>query len=101
MNIVLREAQPQDAEPCGRICHAAFTKINTDHTFPPDFPNAETAIGLLSMMIAHTGIHVVVAERDGTIAGSNAMDERSMIAGIGPITVDPATQNAGVGARLM
>jgi GNAT superfamily N-acetyltransferase len=58
-------------------------------------------IGILSMMIAHPGFHVVVAERDGEIVGSNVLDERSEIAGIGPITVDPRRQNAGVGRMLM
>ena len=33
--------------------------------------------------------------------GSNFLDERSTIAGVGPITVDPEGQNAGVGRRLM
>jgi hypothetical protein len=33
--------------------------------------------------------------------GSNFMDERSTIAGIGPITVDPAVQNRTIGSLLM
>jgi Acetyltransferase (GNAT) family len=53
------------------------------------------------MLIAHRGFHGVVAERDGRILGSNFMDERSPIGGVGPITVDPAAQNEGVGRRLM
>jgi GNAT superfamily N-acetyltransferase len=101
MPVVLREARPEDAEPCGRICYAAFGKISGDHNFPPDFPNVEAAIGLLHMVIAHPHIYVVVAERDGVVVGSNAMDERSTIAGIGPVTVAPATQNAGIGRALM
>src|SRR5207253_6515167 len=32
---------------------------------------------------------------------SNFMDERNPIAGVGPITVDPAVQNMRVGRRLM
>jgi predicted N-acetyltransferase YhbS len=43
----------------------------------------------------------VVAEADGRIIGSNCLDERSAIAGIGPITVDPDVQNRSVGRRLM
>jgi predicted N-acetyltransferase YhbS len=101
MSVTLRQARPADAEACGRVCYAAFTKISTDHGFPPDFPSPEVAIGLLSMIFRHPGYYGVVAERDGRIVGSNAMDERSAIAGIGPITVDPNTQNAGVGRRLM
>jgi hypothetical protein len=53
------------------------------------------------MMVAHPGFYVVVAEQDGSIVGSNALDERSAIAGIGPITVDPAVQNSSIGRALM
>ena len=42
-----------------------------------------------------------VAEVDGRIVGSNFLDERAPVVGLGPITVDPRVQNKGVGARLM
>jgi hypothetical protein len=42
-----------------------------------------------------------VAEQDGRIIGSNFLDERNPIAGVGPITVDPTIQNKSVGRRLM
>jgi hypothetical protein len=38
---------------------------------------------------------------DGRIAGSNCLDERSTIAGIGPITIEPSVQNRGIGRALM
>jgi Acetyltransferase (GNAT) domain len=38
---------------------------------------------------------------DGRIVGSNFLDERNTIAGVGPITVDPTVQNRAVGRRLM
>lgn len=101
MDIVLRTGKPSDAEACGRICYDAFYTINTAHNFPPDFPNVDVSIGLLSMMLSHPGFHVVVAERDGVIVGSNGVDERSLIAGVGPITVNPSAQNGGVGRQLM
>ena len=43
----------------------------------------------------------VVAEIDGQIVGSNFLDERSPIRGVGPITVAPEGQDSGVGRRLM
>lgn len=51
--------------------------------------------------MAHPHIYGVVAELDGRIVGSNFIDERSIIAGIGPITVDPAVQNRAIGRELM
>ena len=53
------------------------------------------------MLIEHPGFQGVVAEEDGRILGSNFVDLRSVIAGIGPITVDPSTQNRGAGRLLM
>src|SRR6516162_7981272 len=53
------------------------------------------------MLIDHPGFYGVVAEQDGRILGSNFLDERSPIAGLGPITVDPTAQNGGIGRRLM
>ena len=55
----------------------------------------------MSSMFSHPGSYCVVAEDDGKILGSNCLDERGPIAGVGPITVDPATQNRGVGRALM
>jgi GNAT superfamily N-acetyltransferase len=97
----LRRAKPEDATACGRICYDAFSAINNAHGFPPDFPSADIASGLLRMLLEHPGFHGVVAERDGRIIGSNFLDERCTIAGVGPITVDPNVQNQGVGRRLM
>ena len=100
-SITVRRAKIEDAPVCGRVCYDAFYKISTDHGFPPDFPSPEVAVGLLSMMFSHPGFYCVVAESDGCMVGSNCLDERSVIAGIGPITVEPSIQNRGVGRKLM
>lgn len=97
----LRPAVPADAAEAGRICHDAFATIAAAHSFPKDFESREVARGLIGMLIEHPGFYGVVAERDQAIVGSNFMDERSLIPGIGPITVDPAVQAQGVGRRLM
>lgn len=100
-SIDVRRARPEDAPVCGRVCFDAFYRISTNHGFPPDFPSPDVAVGLLSKMFSHPGFYCVVAESDGRIVGSNCLDERSMIAGLGPITVDPSIQNRGVGRKLM
>ncbi|MGA2081686.1 MAG: GNAT family N-acetyltransferase [Holophaga sp.] len=99
--IQVRPAVPEDAPECGRICYAAFSAINQAHGFPCDFPGPEMAVGLLSTLFADPGFHCVVAVREGRILGSNCLDERSPIAGLGPVTVDPQVQDRGVGRRLM
>src|SRR3954469_17797648 len=100
MSIVLRPGTPADAAPCGRICYEAFKAICLSHNFPPDFPSPEVASGVLAMLLAHPRFYSVVAESENDIIGSNFLDQRSRIAGVGPITVDPTGQNLGLGGRL-
>jgi predicted N-acetyltransferase YhbS len=101
MQVNIRQAQERDAAECGSICYQAFAALATAHNFPPDFPDAEVATGLLSMLLGTKGLYAIVAELDGRIVGSNFVDERGVIHGIGPITIDPKVQNEGVGGRLM
>ena len=53
------------------------------------------------MMFSTPGFYSVVAESEGRLVGSNVLDERAIIAGVGPITVDPSAQNLRVGRKLM
>lgn len=99
--VVIRRATPADAEVCGRIGFEAFTMLASKHNFPPDFPAPEVAIHVLSIMFSHPSLFCVVAEEDGKILGSNCLDERTPIAGVGPITIDPGAQNKSVGRLLM
>ena len=101
MDIKLRAGTAADAEACGKICYQAFTTIAKAHNFTPDFPSEDIAIGLIKSLLSHPGFYSVVAEFDGRIVGSNFLDERSAIAGLGPITVDPNVQNRSVGRQLM
>jgi GNAT superfamily N-acetyltransferase len=100
-SLLVRRATPADAEACGRICFEAFEKLATRHGFPPEFPAPEIAIGVFSMMFSHPAFFCVVAEQDGELFGSNCLDERTPIAGVGPITIDPAAQNRATGRQLM
>ena len=99
--LLLRAAELKDAPVLGRICYEAFRTIAEGHNYPPDFPSPEIAAGLLGSFISHPGFYSVVAERDGVILGSNFLDERNPILGVGPITVTPEAQNRQVGRRLM
>src|SRR5436305_863781 len=101
MNVTLRPGNAADAQRCGEICYNAFKAIAEQHNFPPDFPSPEVATGLLAGLLAHPGFYSVVAEIEGKIVGSNFLDERSIVAGLGPITVDPYVQNRAIGRHLM
>jgi predicted N-acetyltransferase YhbS len=98
----LRPATPGDSGACAAICHAAFAAIADRHAFPPDFPSPEPAEQLIASLLARDDIYAVVAEADdGRVVGSNFLWEAAPIAGVGPITVDPAAQDGAVGRRLM
>lgn len=101
IDIRLRTGRPDDAERCGWICYEAFKTISENHNFPPDFPAPEIAVELLSMLLSRNDVYSVVAEMNGRVVGSNFMWEHNLVAGIGPITVDPKVQNSTVGRRLM
>ena len=101
MNLILRPGKPEDAKACGDICYRAFKAIADAHHFPPDFPDAETAIGLMNFILSGAGAYSVVVEDKGQIVGSNFLWENGFIGGVGPITVDPTCQNAAVGRKLM
>ena len=101
MAVTIRRAAGEDAPELGRICYAAFKEIAEAHGFPPDFPSPEVASGAIAGLIARPASFGVVAELDGRIVGSNFLDLRNPISGVGPITVDPDVQNGSVGRALM
>jgi len=101
MKVKVRQGTPEDAEMCGGICYNAFKTISEAHGFSPDFPAPEVATDVLRRLLANPKFYSVVAEIDGRIVGSNFMDERNTIAGVGPITVDPTVQNRAIGRHLM
>ncbi len=101
MSFHLRRAQPADASALGDICYRAFKAIAEAHRFTPDFPSAEVASGMLAGFLGHERIYGLVAEMGDKIIGSNFLDERNPVSGVGPITIDPAAQNDGAGRALM
>ena len=99
--VIVRVAALEDAPRCGQICYDAFASINAAHGFPCDFPGPDVTTGLLAMVFSSPHHYCVVAEVEGRLVGSNCLDERSVIRGVGPITIAPVAQNLGVGRKLM
>src|ERR1700722_5432222 len=100
-NTQIRRATREDIDVLGDICYRAFCTVADQHNFPHEFPAPEAGVGVVRSMITTPGFYGIVAELNGRIAGSNFMDERSPIAGIGPISVDPEVQNSGAGRSMM
>jgi predicted N-acetyltransferase YhbS len=101
VTLTLHRGEAADAGAVGDIYYRAFKALAERHNFAPDLPSADLATNMLAGLISHEGFFDLVAEIDGRIVGSNFLDERNPISGVGPITVDPAIQNDGVGRALM
>jgi L-amino acid N-acyltransferase YncA len=100
--IVIRRSKAEDAALCAAIFYEAFKSISEQHNFPLEVtpPDNEMVSNWMKRM-SDPNYYVVVAELDGRIVGSNFLNERDSIAGVGPLTVDPSVHDKTVGRRLM
>ena len=105
-----RPGRIEDADKVGKIIFEAFSAVANKHSFPPDFPSVNVAKGLASSLLSNPRFYSIVAEDNtsnggedkNSIVGSNFLDERSnIVAGVGPLTIDPKYQNKGTGRQLM
>jgi predicted N-acetyltransferase YhbS len=105
----LRPGTVGDADKVGKIIFEAFSAIANKHGFPPDYPSLDTGRSLASSLLSNPRFYSVVAEDTSSgskdkdrVVGSNFLDERSnIVAGVGPLTIDPKYQNKGTGRQLM
>lgn len=101
MSLVIRPTSPLDIPACSSILYNAFRDLAEKHGFPPDIPSYGLAIGAMTMVVASSNFHGVVAEWNGKVAGSVFVFEETSVAGIGPLTVAPDMQDRGIGRALM
>jgi GNAT superfamily N-acetyltransferase len=99
--LLIREATADDGDRLGEIFYGAFESIAAAHNFPIEAIAPEFTRFKVSEMLAGAGFTALVAEREGETLGSAFVDERAAIVGVGPVSVDPAAQDDGVGRALM
>jgi GNAT superfamily N-acetyltransferase len=97
----IRRATIDDAGTCARIMFDAFASLANQHAFPIEAGTPEATDFHMKAMLGTEGIFALAAERNGAVVGSAFQDERGKIVGIGPVSVDPAIQDGGVGRALM
>jgi predicted N-acetyltransferase YhbS len=102
MSLKLRPGNMDDADKVGTIISNAFLTIAQKHGFPSDFPSIDIAKDAAMSLLSNPNFYSVIAEEEGKVVGINFLDERSnKVAGIGPLAIDPKSQNKGVGRQLM
>ncbi|MGN6623117.1 MAG: GNAT family N-acetyltransferase [Candidatus Nitrosocosmicus sp.] len=102
MSLKFRPGNIDDAYKVGTIISNAFSTIAQKHGFPSDFPSIDIAKDAAMSLLSNPNFYSVIAEEDSEVIGINFLDERSnKVAGIGPLAVDPKSQNKGVGRQLM
>src|SRR5262245_35924024 len=100
MSITFRPPTPADIPAVGQLVFDAFASIQDRHRFARDFPSLEAATGFAQAWIPHPKIWGVLAVDGEKIVGCNFLSERNLVAGVGPICIDPARQGAGIGRKL-
>ncbi len=100
-DITIRQATPDDGERLADVFYDAFESIAEAHNFPVEAISREFGSFIISDRLSSNGFVGLVAEREREVLGSAFVDERAAIAGIGPVAVDPAAMDAGIGRALM
>ena len=101
MPVELRASTAADVPELGRVCYEAFRDIAEQHGFPPDFPSVEFAQNVVGLLLQQEAVYGVSAWAGVAARGSNHIAMWDEVAGLGPISVDVASQGEGIGRRLM
>jgi predicted N-acetyltransferase YhbS len=100
MYITVRPIQSSDVEACGTILFEAFTRLTKNHGYPSDFQIPAEAIQVIQSYIEDPYIFGSVALSDERVVGSAFLHKRDSIYAVGPVSVDPKTQQQGIGLKL-
>lgn len=102
--ITVRSMTAEDLPEAAQVCQEAFTAFNSSVCIPLEFPPVEVANipeALLGQGLQKGFEAFVAVDENGKIVGSNCIEMRDEVAGIGPISVATGSANDGVGKLLM
>lgn len=98
---IVRRMEEKDIERAGEIIVVAFNDVFTRHGYQPPFPSRDVGITLARGYWQREPQESFVVIENNVVIGSGFLHLREDTAGIGPITVDPASQAKGAGRELM
>jgi GNAT superfamily N-acetyltransferase len=101
MTLELVPATAVEIPRLSQICHEAFSALHDRCGVERDIPSPEVGQMIISQTVMRPDYTGVMAVLDGRIVGSNFLAFADEVAGVGPITVDPAVQSKGIGRTLM
>jgi ribosomal protein S18 acetylase RimI-like enzyme len=101
MAIELVPAEPEHVSELGSICFEAFKDLHDRGCGTRDFPTVEIAQQVLGMLVQRDDFYSVSVLDDGRVVGSNFLSLMDLVAGVGPVTIDPSHQGQGIGRTLM
>ena len=100
-DVTIRPGRPDDAAACGELLHETFGHLADSHGFQREFGSPQVAASWVAGILCHPSFRSWMADSGGRLVGCNFLDERTEFSGLGPVAVSPASQNHGLGARLM
>ncbi len=101
MGINIQRVRQEHTPTLARICYEAFGSLQDRHSVERDFDSVETAGMMVGLFASRPDFAGFVALDGTTILGSNFIQFSDPVAGVGPITIDPAAQARGAGKALM
>jgi GNAT superfamily N-acetyltransferase len=101
MALELVPATAEEIPALSRICHEAFSALHDRFGIERDIPDVAVGEMIVSQVVKRPDYTGVMAVLDGRVVGSNFLLQADEVAGVGPITVDPAVQSKGIGRALM
>ena len=96
-----RELKQADIPAAAQVLASSFNQSFAQHGLPKPFEKTSKAQALLELYYALETTDCFVTECGGQIVGSGFLHHTRTSAGIGPISVAPEMQGAGVGSSVM
>mgnify|MGYP001377298816 CR=1 FL=1 len=101
MSVEIIPVRSEHVPELAAICFEAFGRLQDRHGVERDFDSVHTAEMVVGLFAGRPDFAGFAAARHGKLLGSNFISFSDPVAGVGPITVHPDVQAAGVGRALM